>query len=112
MQQLNIFLGSGKALRLILDDLPTPKARSNALVQVMNSVNDPTRNVRYKVDTNGVFKKHLTNSFKDGKAHHFMVSDASAYRFETDEEKFSAFGNFNDPKNAGYLIQLFDFFLK
>jgi len=112
MQQLNKFLASGKALRLILDEIPAPGDRSNALDQVINSVNDPTRNVRYKVDTDGVFKMHLASSFKDGKAHHFMVSDSSAYRFETDEEQFSAFGNFNDPKNAGYLTQLFDFFFK
>jgi len=112
MMQLNKFLASGKNLRLILDELPAPYARSNALTQVINSLSDPSRNVSYKVDTKGEFKQQLANSFKDGKAHHFIVSDETAYRFETDEEKFSAFGNFNDHKGAGYLIQLFNTFFR
>jgi hypothetical protein len=112
IKQVNKYLESGGKLRLILDQLPEKDARSEVLKQIIQSVNNTSRDVKYKVDTNNNFSQSLSALFSDKKAHHFMVADNVAYRIETDKDKYEAFGNFNDTKVAMLFSQKFIEFIK
>ena len=112
VRQLKLFLEDGKKLRLILDELPSEENRSAALKIILNSVDNPLHDVKYKVDKEDIVKTDQEANFKDNKCHHFMVADDNAYRFETDIVLYQAFGNFNDQKVANKLINIFDTFFE
>ncbi len=107
IKQVNKYLESGKKLYLILDELPSESNMSEVLKQIIESVNNPSRNVKYKVDSENKFSQSLITLFHDKKPHHFIVVDKVAYRIETDKNKYEAFGNFNDSKIATLLSNKF-----
>lgn len=100
IKQVNKYLESGKKLRLILDELPSVNNRSEVLKQIIESVDNSSRNVKYKVDSENKFSQSLVPLFHDKQPHHFIVADRIAYRIETDKNKYEAFGNFNDSRIA------------
>lgn len=108
VKMLNTFLESGKTLRVVLDTMPTDEEKSHSLKQIIASVKNPKRNVILKVDTEKVFYNGIKDLFKDGEAHHFMVADRMAYRFEIDAIQYKAICNFNDEKIAGNLTSAFN----
>lgn len=109
IKMLNEFLQSGKRLYLILDKMPNKNEMSESLKQILNSKNNPSRNVKIKVD-DGSFKKIVANLFTDNLPHHFMVADNSAYRIELDANEYKAICNFNDEDTVRPLKKIFDNF--
>lgn len=111
IKSVNKYLESGKKLRVILDELPNEGNHSPVFTQVINSIKNPLRDVKYIVDEENKFAESLKDKFADKEAHHFIVVDKSAYRIETDKHKYEAFGNFNDKNIAGIFHKKFiDFF--
>lgn len=107
VKMLNIFLESGKALRVVLDHMPSDEEKSEALKQIIASMKNSKRDVILKVDSDQVFSNGIKDLFKDGEAHHFMVADKMAYRFEIDAIQYKAICNFNDEKIAADLTSAF-----
>lgn len=105
---LNAFLESGKSLRVVLDNMPSDEEKSESLKQIIASIKNSKRDVILKVDTEKVFFNGIKDLFKDGEAHHFMVADGMAYRFEIDALQYKAICNFNDVKIAGDLAKAFN----
>ena len=106
--KLSAFLGSGKKLRIVLDEIPDEEHRSESLKLILESQNDSTKDVIVKVDKNNIFADGLKQLFEDGEAHHFMVADGQAYRFEIDATQYKAICNFNDTTIAGKLKKAFN----
>jgi hypothetical protein len=57
---------------------------------------------------NIVIKTHKSKFINDEDEVHFTIGDDKMYRLETNIEKFTAVGNFNDNKTAALLTKLFD----
>lgn len=106
------FLESGKKLRIVLDEIPNEENRSDSLNLILEYANNRPGEVIIREDTENIFSNGLKELFKDGIAHHFMVADGQAFRFEIDAEQYKAICNFNGTEIAGKLknafVTLFD----
>ena len=110
VKMLNSFLESGKILYLILDEMPSDEEISESLRQIIESSENPLRNVAIKIDTDSLFKEKLAKIFTDEKPHHFMIGDNLSYRLEIDAEEYKAICNFNNIKIVTTLKKQFDEF--
>lgn len=108
VERLSSFLESGKKLRIVLDEIPEEENRSKSLIMILESANNSTRDVEAKEDKRNIFAEALKQIFEDGIAHHFMVADGQAYRFEINAKEFKAICNFNDTTIAGKLKKSFN----
>jgi hypothetical protein len=111
IEKLSLYLNTDRKLSIVLDNLPALENQSIILKKIIAKA-EYSNQVQLVEDKDNAFANSLKVLFKDGKSHHFMVVDKKAYRIETDEEKYEAFGNFNDEKIATLLYNSFKSFLK
>lgn len=108
VEMMRVFLDSGKKLRIVVDEIPNEEDRSESLKLILESEYDLTKDVLIRIDENNIFADGLKQLFEDGEAHHFMVADGQAYRFEIDAKQYKAICNFNDTTIAGELKKTFN----
>lgn len=105
--ELQSFLESGKTFQLYLEKYPQDHQITGALKLVFDAQAKNPEAVQIKEATQA-FKDTLGAIFREGKPYHFAIADKKAFRIEIDAEGYKATCNFNDPRTAEKLTNIFN----
>lgn len=94
-----------KSLKVLVESADyANEAPISLLKEIIEERNDDTIQIRVASEGN---RKKIYEGF-DGTPCNFAVFDDNKFRFEYEPSGYRAFGSFNHPSNAKYLIRLFD----
>lgn len=105
--ELQSFLESGKTFQLYLEKYPQDNEIIGALKLVFDAQTKNPEAVQVKEATQ-TFKDDLSRIFREGKPYHFAIADSKAFRIEIDAKEYKATCNFNDPRTAEKLTNIFN----